>query len=129
MRSQLESELVRILNGLRSYVAGRDRFVLIGLALSLLPVFPACLIGAIISVANVYLGRSGRLSLDEIRLSRLGTLVGLSLTIGWIFIFYFFSPFSDIGAALDFVSSFIKSLLRSVLPDNGITTQISSEDV
>jgi hypothetical protein len=120
---------VQILDRLRSYVAGRDRFVLIGLALSMLPVFPACLIGAIISVANIYLGRSGRLSHDEIRLSRLGTVVGVGLTIAWIFIFYFFNPFSDIGAAWDFVHSLIKSLLRNFLPNNGTIPQISSENV
>lgn len=74
--SALERAAASAAGALGRWVRSHDRFVVIGLLFSLLPLPPACFAGLLISLANAWLLRSGSLPLGEARSIRLALLLG-----------------------------------------------------
>lgn len=93
MRSQLEIALEEFFVRLRQSVRSRDRAVVLGVILSCIPVFPACLLGAVVCLMNLLLISSERLPRENLGLARLGLVVGAVFTSVWLFALIFINPF------------------------------------
>ena len=115
MRSHLEMEVDKKLQRLKQFIVKQDRFVIIGVVLSFTPIFPACLLGVIISIANIYIGTSGRLSASELRLARFGIIIGSCLTIIWLTIFTFLNPILSIARTLDQIFSYLINVINQII--------------
>ena len=74
--SAFERAVSHAASGAGGWLRRHDRFVVIGLLFSLLPLPPACFAGVAIGLVNLLLLRRGRLSGTE------GPLVRLALTLG-----------------------------------------------
>jgi hypothetical protein len=83
-RSGLEVFLSGLLLKLRVFARYHDRAVLLGLCLALIPIFPACFLGFLLSALNLALIWSGITSKDEISLAAFGCLAGFAYTLLWI---------------------------------------------
>lgn len=111
MRSGLEGYAADKLAALRAGIRNRDRAVVIGAALSFLPIFPACFFGALLSLFNLALIYSNRTSLREKRLVVISLVVGCLNSILWVYLFIF------IGGAF---GVFFESILEAILGPLGI---------
>ena len=86
MQSKLESFFLSKTHALKRSIQNRDRAVVIAALLSFTPIFPACIIGASISIINLYLVKMGTLKRSELRLSLYSLAAGMVYTAIWIFI-------------------------------------------
>ena len=86
MQSKLESFFLSKVHALKRSIQNRDRAVVIAALLSFTPIFPACMIGAAISIINLYLVKIGTLRRSEIRLSLYSLATGMVYTAIWFFI-------------------------------------------
>lgn len=107
MRSQLEMEVSYRLGRLSFLLAQRDRLVVIGAGLSFIPVFPACLLGLLVSLANLYIGTHGRLQRADIRIAKAGVAAGATLTVIWMGVLILFNP---LAAALEILELLLEVL-------------------
>ena len=78
MQSELERYIVQKLRELRAGLRYRDRAVIVGTALSFIPIPPACIIGFLMSIFNLFLIRFGKLSREEGMLLKISVAVGFS---------------------------------------------------
>ena len=115
MRSHLEMEVDKKLQRLKQFFVKQDRFVIIGVVLSFTPFFPACLLGVIISSANIYIGTSGRLSDGEIRLARFGVIIGFCFTVIWLIVLTVLNPIPSIVHALYQTFSYLVDLINQTI--------------
>ena len=74
--SALEQAAINALASLGNWVREHDRFVVIGLLFSLLPLPPACFVGLLIALLNAWLLRTGALSGREAKAVRWSLLLG-----------------------------------------------------
>lgn len=86
MQSELEKFALQKLQRLRNFLHDRDRGVVFGTALAVIPIFPACTIGFIVSVFNVILLNSGKLPQKEKQFIIVGLVVGLFSSILWLYL-------------------------------------------
>lgn len=93
MSSSLEDELQKLLFQLRNKLQATDRAVVIGATLSWVPVFPACTIGLLISLANLYLIKTKKLDHKSYRTVLVSASIALLFTLIWIVAFYIIDPF------------------------------------
>jgi len=77
MSSALEKYLKSTVWRLRNSAFKRDRAVVLGAILSFVPIPPACFLGALLSIANLFLLKIGRLHQSESKLIWLSTVLGL----------------------------------------------------
>lgn len=89
MQSGLERYAAEKLAVLRARIKNRDRAVILGAALSTIPIFPACFIGVIFSLINLILIHKGITSRREQRLVKISLVIGCINSLIWIFIFMF----------------------------------------
>lgn len=106
-RSGLEIFLYELLVKIRIFAGSHDRAVLFGFCLSLIPIFPACFFGFVLSAINLALIWSGITRKVEINLAVFGCLIGFVYTLLWIFV--------------------IPSVVSSFIPDVGVLRVI--EDI
>lgn len=114
MQSKLESFLSTKVQAFKDSIQNRDRAVVIAALLSFTPIFPACTIGAVISILNLYLVKIGTLKRSELGLSLTSLAAGMLYTILWVVMLSslsttfgaVFSGLLDIiNAPLDFIFS------------------------
>jgi hypothetical protein len=74
--SALEQAFMNALTSLGQWVRGHDRFVVIGLLFSLLPLPPACFAGLLIALLNAWLLHTGALPDREAKPVRWSILLG-----------------------------------------------------
>lgn len=84
MQSKLEIFFLGKVQALKDSIQNRDRAVVIAALLSFTPIFPACMIGAVISIVNLYLVKMGSLKRSELRLSLFSLAAGMVYTILWV---------------------------------------------
>ncbi len=83
MQSALEREISRRAAGFRLNLAGHDRAVLAGLALSLVPFPPVTCIGLLLTAVNLALLAAGRLHRSELPLLLVSLVAGVLYAILW----------------------------------------------
>ena len=84
MQSKLESFFLNKVQIFKNNIQHRDRAVVIAAVLSFTPIFPACMIGAVISIINLYLVKIGTLKRSELRLSLFSLVAGIIYTAIWV---------------------------------------------
>ena len=92
MSSKLEQE---IKNGAYAFVSkfkGLDRAVVVGAVLSFVPIFPACIIGVIISLANFILIRTKKLNRSNVGIVVVSIGVGTFFSLMWLIVFFWINP-------------------------------------
>ena len=77
MSSEIERYLKNAAWRLRNAAFGRDRAVVLAAILSFVPIPPACFLGVLLSVANLFLLKTGKLRQSDSRLIWLSIIVGL----------------------------------------------------
>ena len=77
MSSEIEKYLKNVAWRLRNAAFGRDRAVVLAAILSFVPIPPACFLGVLLSVANLFLLKIGRLRQSDSKLIWLSIVVGL----------------------------------------------------
>lgn len=75
--SAFERSLAEGIFALRGSIRRHDRFVVMGLVFSLVPLPPACFVGLLLSVVNAWLLWSGRLGRQEMRLVLLSLVLSV----------------------------------------------------
>lgn len=83
MKSALEYELESLLPRLRHAIMDRDRAVLLGFLLCLVPFLPVSLVGLVITILNAALVAAGKLPRREIPLLAAGIVVSLLYLVAW----------------------------------------------
>lgn len=111
MQSALERFLLEKLQDAKSFSARHDRGVVLGAALSFTPIFPACWIGFAISLLNLFLLKSGRLSHGEEKIIHISLAVSAVFSILWIWIL------AQIG---DEVAGFFSALYDLIFVPSGV---------
>lgn len=76
----LQQELLKRLEQLRARIALHDRGVLLGVALSVVPVFPVPVFGLLIGMVNRALHRGGKLSSFDYALVKVGLVLAVVTT-------------------------------------------------
>ena len=95
--SALEKELLNSLLNFRSWLRGHDRGVIIGCAISCIPLPPITLIGLIVGYANHIFLKNGKLDNYEKRLIKIGIVIGIvNLVIGLGLVIYLFKSASSV---------------------------------
>lgn len=77
MSSEIEKYLKNAAWRLRNATFGRDRAVVLALILSFVPIPPACFLGVLLSFANLFLLKIGRLCQSDSKLIWISIVVGL----------------------------------------------------
>ena len=76
------------LQSLRKLLRTRDRAVVLGAALSFVPIFPACFLAFLLSAINYILIMSGVINQSEKRLVLLSLVISAVFSLLWIYILY-----------------------------------------
>ena len=87
MQSGLERYAVEKLTALRAVIKNRDRAVVLGAALSITPIFPACFFGVILSLINLILIQKNIINRREQRLVKISLAIGFFNSLIWLFLF------------------------------------------
>jgi hypothetical protein len=77
MRSEMEKYLSKKQIYIKKALAGRDRAVVLGAVLSFLPIPPACMMGVLFSVFNLFLLKYGNLNKSNQKVVLVSLIVGL----------------------------------------------------
>ena len=120
MPSSLENELQNVLLRVRSKLRDTDRAVVIGSALSCIPIFPACTIGLLISLANLYLIKAKKLDHENYRTVLVSVFIALLFSLIWVICFYFVNPFGLINDIIDQIYLHIQHLVSLILDSVGL---------
>lgn len=120
MQSEIEKYASQKLRELRKAINHRDRGVVVGAALSFIPVFPACTIGLAISVVNFFLIRKEKLGRSEGNLVKISLAVGFLNSILWIYILLY------VGGGLFATIGFISDMLQ--MPPNILNLEFLKYD-
>lgn len=88
MRSGLEIFLTDAMYRLRDRLRRRDRAVVIGAVLSFCPIFPACLVGLLISGVNYVLIHRGITRASDQRLVEISLIVSVIFSSVWLTVIY-----------------------------------------
>ena len=120
MPSSLENELQNVLLRVRSKLRDTDRAVVIGSALSWIPIFPACTIGLLISLANLYLIKAKKLDHENYRTVLVSVFIALLFSLIWVICFYFVNPFGLIIDIIDQIYLHIQHLVSLILDSVGL---------
>jgi hypothetical protein len=120
MPSSLENELQNVLLRVRSKLRDTDRAVVIGSALSWIPIFPACTIGLLISLANLYLIKAKKLDHENYRTVLVSVFIALLFSLIWVISFYFVNPFGLINDIIDQIYLHIQHLVSLILDSVGL---------
>ena len=121
MPSSLENELQNLLFRLRTKLRDTDRAVVIGAALSWVPVFPACTIGLFISLANLYLIKAKKLDHKNYRTVLISVFIALLFSLIWVIAFYFVDPFRLINEIINQIYLHVEHLLNLLLDSVGLS--------
>lgn len=119
MESRIESLFAQKLWALKRYISSKDRGVVIGALLSFIPVFPACFVGLVISVFNLYFLRKKELDPSHQSLVRASLLAGISFSVGWAILLAYVSPAELIGYVISWIQyslSELFSLIKGFIP-------------
>lgn len=116
--SAFERSLAEVIFALRESIRRHDRFVVMGLVFSLLPLPPACFVGLLLSVINAWLLGSGRLGRQEMKLVRLSlvfSIVNSVLAAALIIWGYRYFTGLEIGAFTlpGYIMDWLQGVLRS----------------
>jgi len=77
MRSEMEKYLSKKQIYIKKALAGHDRAVVLGAVLSFLPIPPACMMGVLFSVFNLFLLKYGNLNKSNQKVVLVSLIVGL----------------------------------------------------
>jgi len=121
MPSSLEYEMQKLLFRLRNRLRDTDRAVVIGATLSWVPVFPACTIGLLISVANLYLIKSNKLDHKNYRTVLISVFISFLFSLFWVIAFYIVDPFSLINEMINQIYLHAEHLLIILLESVGLS--------
>ena len=108
MTSEIEKIGISFLTNFRSKLKEYDRAVVIGAALSLTPIFPACLFGFFLSVLNFSLLKRGRLLKRNYKLVIVSLIFSLTFTTAWGYLLYSF----ELAIFMDFLKGGLKFFLN-----------------
>lgn len=86
MQSKLEFFFLKKVQAFKNNIQQHDRAVIVAAVLSFTPIFPACMIGAVISIVNLYLVKIGTLKYFELKLSLFSLAAGIIYTVIWVVI-------------------------------------------
>ena len=124
MKSAIEMSIIDFVYKLRKFVRTKDRAVVIGLAC--IPIFPACLVGFLISFLNRILIKKNKIHQSEQKLVNYGLIIGFLFTISWLLLFYQFGNllFLPIEVAIDLIKTLLNLFDRmfQTKPNNIINT-------
>ena len=117
--SALERAATDAFRALQDWVREHDRFVVIGLLFSLVPLPPACFVGLVISLVNAWLLYAGKLPTKETRpvcwALLLGTANSTAVVLGMLWIstqMQGADRLIDLPLVPDVVNSLLSSLLN-----------------
>ena len=113
MPSEVEKIGISILANFRSKLKEYDRAVVIGAGLSIIPIFPACLFGFILSAVNFWLLKTGRLLDRNYKIVMVSLLFSLTFTAMWVFLLYSF----ELAIVIDFLRGGLEFLLSLINVD------------
>ncbi len=114
-QSGLERFLTAKVYKLRAMILLHDRAVLVGTALAFVPIFPACTLGLIVSIANLALIKFGFTRKIEYSLTLFGIVAGAINTLIWLLIFpNLLAVLFPITLAISIIEA-IKAVLLSIL--------------
>ena len=126
MKSAIEISIIDFVYKLRKFVRTKDRAVVIGFFLACIPIFPACLVGLLISFLNRILIRKNKIHQSEQKLVNYGLIIGFLFTISWLLLFYQFGNllFLPIEVAIDLIKTLLNLFDRmfQTKPNNIINT-------
>lgn len=125
MTSEIEKIGIAVLANFRSKIKEYDRAVVIGAALSLTPIFPACLFGFFLSVLNFWLLKRGRLLKRNYKIVIVSLLFSLTFTATWVFILYSF----ELVIVIDFLRGGLEFLLNLMNVDQIDVPQPNGQSV
>lgn len=89
MQSALEKEILQVLLRFRAWLDTHDRAVLLGLVLSIPPIFPVPIIGLSLALFHYRLWKLHRLEKDEISVIRISLLLSTLSSVAAICLVYF----------------------------------------
>jgi hypothetical protein len=120
MPSSLETETKKLMALLFNRMRGADRAVVVGTALSWIPVFPACTLGFFISLANLYLIKTKRLDDRYFRIITLSIVISALLSVMWAIAIYIVDPSSLISEIIIQVYLHVEHLVLLLLNSIGL---------
>ena len=122
MQSELERYIVQKLRELRAGLRYRDRAVIVGTALSFIPIPPACIIGFLMSIFNLFLIRFGKLRQEEGMLLKISVAVGFfnSLVGTYIILHIGFEFFTTISNIISSIFNFLDINIFEEVETNGL---------
>ena len=120
MPSSLETETKKLMALLFNRMRGADRAVVVGTALSWIPVFPACTLGLFISLANLYLIKTKRLDDRYFRIITLSIVISALLSVMWVIAIYIVDPSSLISEIIIQVYLHVEHLVLLLLNSIGL---------
>ena len=120
MPSSLETETKKLMALLFNRMRGADRAVVVGTALSWIPVFPACTLGLFISLANLYLIETKRLDDRYFRIVTLSIVISALLSVIWAIAIYIVDPSSLISEIIIQVYLHVEHLVLLLLNSIGL---------
>lgn len=118
VKSALEFELESLLPRLRRAIMDRDRAVLLGFLLCLVPFLPVTIVGFVVTILNAALVVAGKLPRREIPLLVAGVVVSLLYLVAWGIAFHLLWRVGLPGAVFGQVHSWfsmIEGLFRAHL--------------
>ena len=112
MRSGLEHYAAAKVSAFWASIRSRDRAVLLGAALSVVPMFPACFFGVILSLGNLVLIHKGVASQSEARLVKISLAIGFLNSVVWLYLFFVLGEFFGffLGNIIDIILSPLSGL-------------------
>ena len=125
MTSEIEKIGISVLANFRSKIKEYDRAVIIGAALSLTPIFPACLFGFFLSVLNLWLLKRGRLLERNYQIVIVSLLFSLTFTATWVFLLYSF----ELVIVIDFLRGGLEFLFNLMNVDHIDVPQQNGQSV
>ena len=126
MPSRLENEVRYLLFRLRNRLQDIDRAVVVGAALSWMPVFPACTVGLFISLANLYLIKADKLDRKNYRIVLISIFIAVLFSLIWVVVFYLVDPFRQINDGATQIYLLVEHLLVFLLDSIGLSGPVTN---
>lgn len=93
MRSGLEHYAAKKIDAFWASIRNRDRAVLLGASLSVVPMFPACFFGVMLSLVNLFLIRKNITNQREAGLVKVSLAIGVLNSLIWLYLFIVLGEF------------------------------------